>query len=124
MRIAGLSLLNKTNSLTTFSIAAWHSPHSLTWRWLLHWCRFRGDERRVTWRILSWDRHNLGIQASLLIPFVGRLWFQTQKPMWYRDLYARLRDERDHGRSGAAASRYGAKLVDDAVAERPAAPLH
>lgn len=124
MRIAGLSFLNKTNSPATFSIAAYHSPHSLTWRWLLHWCWFRGDERRATWRLLWWDRHNNGIQACLLIPFVGRFWVSTQQPMWYRDLYVRLRDERDRERYETSSQSYNAKLVADATAERGTTNLH
>lgn len=72
------------------SIASWHSPHSLTWRWLID----------VSWgwnpRLLAHARRNPigGGSWSLWLVCFGfnGSW---QQPMWFRDLYMRMRDEED-----------------------------
>lgn len=127
MRIGGFSFLNRTNSPYTFSIAAWHSRHSLTWRWLIHWCWFRGDERRVTWRLLWWHRSNGYFQAHLLIPFVGLFHVSTQQSMWYRDLHSSARDraqrlEDERNRMEREVSKTIASAI--VMSERGDRPLH
>lgn len=122
--IKGLQFFTRTSDAHRINLASWHSPHSLTWRWLIAWSRFKGDERRAHWRMLWWSRGNTGFQWSLIIPWVGRLNGQTQHPMWYRDLYMRLRDEKDHDRYERSSARFNAKIVAEAVAERGEKPLH
>lgn len=79
-------------------LVSWHSPHSLTWRWFLSFTRFRGDEARV-WPICwSYQTNPGGLQWGFRIPWLGVVAFHQQRPMWYRDLYIRMRDERDHAR--------------------------
>jgi hypothetical protein len=90
----GLILFSGTNVPTSWTVAAWHSPHSLTWRWSLTFSLFRADEWRV-WPIFWRHRDNNGLQWTARIPYVGFLRFSQQRPMWYRDLYTRMRDERD-----------------------------
>jgi hypothetical protein len=124
MKIGGFSFLNRTNSPRTFGIAAWHSPHSMTWRWLLHWSFFKADERRAHWRLLHWHRNNSGVMAILFIPWAGRFDFQTQQPLWYRDVYVRERDERDRERYVASTARHAAAVKAEAVAMRGDSPLH
>ena len=92
--IKGLKFLSRTNSMRLWNLASYHSPHSLTWRWVISFSLFRGDEGRV-WPIWMGDRNNNGYQLCIRVPFIGILRFSQQRPMWYRDLYIRLRDERD-----------------------------
>jgi len=110
---SGLALFQRTNSRGHYNLAAFHSPHSLTWTWILsvtvsgefHWPRFR------RWKT------NYGPQYSLALPF---LCFQThrQHPMWYRDLYIsrwseceRLKADNSRLRRELARARDLSKLV-------------
>jgi hypothetical protein len=89
----GLALFSRTNSKGHWNIASWHSPHSLTWRWILSVSLPRRGEGR--WRPI-WYRspHNCGGQAYFGLLKFGFRW-HWQHPMWYRDLYHRMRDEQD-----------------------------
>jgi hypothetical protein len=103
----GLRFFTRTNDRRLWDIACWHSPHSLTWRWILS-LRLG----RPTWRPhltrnsavfsiglgsafsfwISGDNNGIAWSASVL--GASLLW-QTQAPMWWRDIYRRERDERD-----------------------------
>lgn len=86
----GLKFFTRTSSSRLFNIAAYHSPHSLTWSWVLSF----SFERQV--RPLWYGyRTNGGYHCGLRIPLVGVFMWQKQRPMWYRDLYQRKRDEAD-----------------------------
>lgn len=124
MKIGGFSFLNRTSNPRSWSVAAWHSPHSLTWRWSLIFSLFKGDERRAHWRLLWVHRNNSGIMLWILLPWIGRIDFQTQQPLWYRTLYIRERDERDHARYLASIERHANRMRDEAAALRGEAPLH
>lgn len=89
----GLALFSRTNSKGHWNIASWHSPHSLTWSWIVSFSLFRGDEARV--RPLWWSIRRG--HSDFRIPFLGMVSWQTQRPMWYRDLWHRRRDEEDFG---------------------------
>lgn len=91
----GLSFFRRTNSPGHWNIAAYHSPHSLTWQWVLSFALFRADEWRV-WPIWMPERQHEGLfQWTARIPFVGFLRWHRQKPMWYRDMYITLRERVD-----------------------------
>jgi hypothetical protein len=109
MRIGGLSLLTATNSPRVWTVAAWHSPHSLTWSWLIHLGAGRPTFKPHWFRHKPWSglsfgfgtlfsvsayRDNQGWQGGLGLGGLD-FRFQRQEPMWYRDLYIRLRDEQD-----------------------------
>ena len=100
MQIGPLALFHKTNSARSFNIASWHSPHSLTWSWILS-VSFDGIWRYpppplATRKGLRLGFHpfrtNGGLQWVLTFPFVLFHWHR-QRPMWFRDLHARRRDE-------------------------------
>lgn len=94
----GLRFFQRTNVPGDWCIAYFHSPHSLTWRWSLSFRRFRGDEWRV-WPLARSHRDNSKLlQWWFRVPFIGIVDFHQQRPMWYRDLYMRLRDEDDQRR--------------------------
>lgn len=114
---SGLSMFNRTNSRGLWNIAAFHSPHSLTWRWILSFGLFRNDEGRV-WPL--WGHH--GSYWMLRLPFIGILSFQTQRPMWYRDLYRRRRDEDDEARYAESSWIY--ERTRAAQQSEPRASLH
>lgn len=88
----GFGLFKKTSDSRRWLLAFYHSPHSLTWRWTFSFGFY--PARRV-WPIFQSYRTNDGLQWWLRIPFVGMLDFHQQRPMWYRNLFQRLRDERD-----------------------------
>jgi len=113
MRIGGLAILQRTNSRGLINIASWHSPHSLTWRWILsarwrggslwhphvfvrrhdyygraapaHWCLAAGVGRLGSARV-NRDNNGIGWELSFLGASIA---WSSQRPMWYRDLYNR-----------------------------------
>ncbi len=90
MRIGALQIFQKCNG-SGYSIAAWHSRHSITWRWLLHYIPGCYMPRLFKYR------HNVGIYFDLFTP-LGRFNFQTQQSMpWpkrhYRPEYDTRHDE-------------------------------
>jgi hypothetical protein len=87
MHIGGLSIFTKTSQKHRYVIASWHSPHSLTWRWSLSFAWVPSGEAGV-WHI---HKHNDGVAVILALQWL-RFDFNTQKPMWYRDMYRRQRD--------------------------------
>lgn len=111
LAIPGLTAFRRTSGRGCWNIAAYHSPHSLTWRWLLsvsfdasilvkpfaHYSRdFFGPSFGFGLGILSGHiyRSNGGWQfAGNLMGMAIHL--QQQRPMWYRNLYQRARDEAD-----------------------------
>lgn len=98
----GLAFFHRTSSPKTWNIAAYHSPHSLTWRWVLSFSR-GGYFGRLP-RIWTY-RDNNGRQWSLNLPWIGSFDWRVQRPMWFRDLYIRQRDKRDHERYVASMER-------------------
>lgn len=117
MKIGGLSLLN-TRGRGRLDIASWHSPHSLTWSWILtiawaipgyvkpHWqwesvgphrfrCASIGSLVNVHAR-----RHNGGWQWGCTLLGLSLQWHH-QYPMWFRDLYYARQNERYERRQAA-----------------------
>lgn len=91
----GLSFFKRTNCQRTWNIASFHSPHSLTWSWVLGFSKFGSDEARVGPLLYSY-RDNHGLEWSLRIPFVGFIHWHRQHEMWFRDLfYRQLRNDLD-----------------------------
>jgi hypothetical protein len=75
----GVQFFSKTNVPTSWNLASYHDPRSITWSWLLSFSLFRADEGRV-WP-LFW-RYGDGWTARL--PFVGFLRWRTQHKMFPR----------------------------------------
>lgn len=118
MKIGALHFLDKTSQPSCWTLAAWHSRHSLTWRWVMHVMRFRGDERRWCWPPLLRWRTNYGLNWTLVIPWVCRIEFQQQHSMFYRDMYERQfaereRLEKDARQTVAAASSLAERISKD-----------
>lgn len=88
----GLALFTKTSGRRCWNVASFHSPHSLTWSWILSFSLPRADEGRWL-HFISW-RTNCGRQWLLQVARCALQW-HTQRPMWFRDSYYRLRDQRD-----------------------------
>jgi len=96
MRLSsGLTVFTRTNSPGYWNIAAYHSPHSLTWRWVLSFARQRRDGNFL-WPLLWWYRLPNGcLHWGFRIPLIGTINWQAQEPMWYRDMYMKLRTRVD-----------------------------
>lgn len=94
IRIGGLSLFGRTNASRSWVLASYHSPHSLTWRWAV-WFSVRLHRPAKLWPCWWACRNNYGLQWSVWIPGVCSLSWSQQRPIWYRDLYRRMRDEQD-----------------------------
>lgn len=104
----GLKLFSKTSDKKTLNVASFHSPHSLTWSWILS---FRRHEvmRPKFYARRSKDgigaglgtlisayayRTNSGLTWDVCL-FCHGLHFTRQSPMWYRDMFWRADDERE-----------------------------
>lgn len=90
MRIGGFQAFEK-NSDGSRLWAAYHSPHSLTWRWSV---RIAKRFKFTPWFGVFRHKHNCGSQTHILFVWWG-LCVSTQRPMWYRDLYRKARDEKN-----------------------------
>ena len=114
--MGALSLFRRTSSRRTINLASWHSPHSLTWSWILAlslnpllverprftWSRSgphvtRGFNVGTLFSTYAM-RNNGGWQFGLMVLGVSLNW-SRQQPMWYRDLYQRQRDRQTLGRA-------------------------
>lgn len=110
----GLEFFCKTNNRRTWNVAHFHSPHSLTWIWILSFHLFAPSEWKVWPLFASW-RDNNGLQWMLRVPFVGFFQWHVQRPMWFRDLYMRMRDEQDR----ESYERSLARAVSQSAAPKP-----
>lgn len=88
----GLILFQRTSDSGCWNVATFHSPHSLTWSWILSFRVPRADEGR--WLHFARWKTNSGTQWCLQIARHALQWHR-QQPMWYRDLWRRARDEHD-----------------------------
>jgi hypothetical protein len=96
MKIGPLSLFKRTNSRRLFNIAAYHSPHSLTWSWIVS-ASFDGVWRKPEGGLrigIRSHRTNSGLHIVAALPFVV-FERQRQREMWFRDLFRRARDRED-----------------------------
>lgn len=115
--VPGFAAFKRTSSKRSWNLASYHSPHSLTWRWLIGisfgsiFARprlymspretFMGAKDpfpsfafNIGIAGASASTNNYGWQfAAWVLGF--HVYFHQQKPMWYRDLYHRARDEAD-----------------------------
>lgn len=74
------------------NIASWHSPHSLTWSWILSIRRQRNGEGR--WLGFHLRKTNVGTQWMLQFAHCTLQWHR-QRPMWYREMWNRKRARED-----------------------------
>ena len=80
--IEGLSFFEDTNLRDRWSIAVYHPPRSLTWRWILSFVSLGSGESQF-WPL--WHHSRDGIGGRLIwvrAPWIGFLMLQTQRPMW------------------------------------------
>jgi len=104
----GLALFQRTSAKRTVNIASFHSPHSLTWTWILSFNFLeRGSGEHKVWPLYAVSKHSK--QWMLRVPFVGYFMWHRQEPMWYRDLFAKARDRED---DMASELRKAARIVD------------
>ncbi len=115
----GFAFFVKTSNRRHWNIVSFHSPHSLTWSWILSFRFFAADEARV--RPFGWRyRDNNGLQWGFRIPWIGFVQWHRQQPMLFSRLCRRAWEERDALRSEIGQLRYPAPHEIPSVAERPA----
>lgn len=85
--IEGMEFFSRTSSEDVFNLASYHSPHSITWRWIISFSR-RDIKTKRPWFFKY--KSNTGITAGFKIPFLGDIYLKTQKSDWYKDAYNRL----------------------------------
>ncbi|WP_421359993.1 hypothetical protein [Agrobacterium rosae] len=104
----GLALMRKTSSKGLFNLASFHSPHSLTWSWILslrfserigfkpHFRKAGGSLCVGFGNVLSAYAYksNSGLEWQINVLTVG-LHYSPQQPMWFRDMFWRADDERE-----------------------------
>ena len=114
--VPGFSAFRRTSSPRAWNLAVYHSPHSLTWRWLVDLSLgrvFRKPRIHLDRGSCEFWRSpfvgfgfNIGVAGARAYTnnygwqfdawFLGlHIGFTQQSPMWYRDLYHRARDEAD-----------------------------
>lgn len=139
MRIGPLSLLSRTSDRKTINIASWHSPHSLTWRWIMSlrrhpfaWPKPHARMNTVGFgaglgTLLSFHayRTNGGWQWGASVFWHG-LHFSQQRPMWFKDMFDRVRDERDQAHRDLRRAKREIGLIRHGAARaaNPAAGAH
>ncbi len=101
----GLKFFTRTSDQRCWNVASYHSPHSLTWSWILSFSLPRGDSGR--WLGFWTYEDNAGRQWGLQIARCEVQW-RGQQPMWYRDLYIRSCDEAERKRYEASSMNYAA----------------
>lgn len=92
----GLAVLRRAGDQRTLNLLAYHSPHSLTWSWILS-ASFDRKTRRGDGQLrfgLHPYRTNGGLQIVLTLPWLCFQWHR-QQPMFYRDMWRRQRDLAD-----------------------------
>ncbi len=96
LAVPGLTVLHRTSCPRTFNLLAYHSPHSLTWSWILS-AQFdrmsRAGDGRFRFALHPY-RTNQGLQIVLVLPWLCLQWHR-QQPMFYRDMWRRQRDLAD-----------------------------
>lgn len=96
MRLGGLSLFSRTSSRSSFNIASYHSPHSLTWSWILSvnfdrmWRKPNGWPRAGVYP----HRNNNGLQIVVTMPCIV-VHLHRQREMWYKDMYRSASDREE-----------------------------
>jgi hypothetical protein len=87
----GLSVLRRTSDPRTLNLLAFHSPHSLTWSWILSLQidRIARNEHANRLRFgFHPYRNNRGLQITFLVPWLC-LQCHRQQPMFYRGIWRR-----------------------------------
>lgn len=88
MKFRGLTLFSKTSDKNRWIIASWHNPHSLTWRWSLSFAWVPSGQAGM----FHVNKHNSGRTVILALKWL-RFDFNTQQPMWYREIARRQRQK-------------------------------
>ena len=73
---------NGYTSKTSASIASYHHPDSITWRWALYYHLPRGWKSLFRWPRIDWRNSANYLYCSVNLPFVGGLSLTTQAHMW------------------------------------------
>lgn len=116
--VPGFTAFRRTSGKRSWNIASFHSPHSLTWRWLINmslssmfsrprlYMAPRRDSSFGTRSHFVAFAFNIGIAGAsastnnsgwqFTAMILGLcLNFSQQRPMWYRELIQRAWDEKD-----------------------------
>lgn len=107
--VPGLAVFKRTSDKRSWNLASYHSPHSLTWRWILgltlgrvlvkpciHLSRshFAGFAFSVGFGGAHAHRNSYGWQFEVWLLGM-HIQFSQQRPMWYRDMIQRAWNEKD-----------------------------
>jgi len=109
MKMNGLSFFRKTSGKRCWNVASYHSPHSLTWSWVLSFSR-DGAERHW-WPLIVHFRMNTGSQWCLRLPWVGVFVWHRQQPMWFRDMFWRRQREDEERKHVPTAPRQATEVL-------------
>ncbi|MGB6080238.1 MAG: hypothetical protein WBF99_12340 [Xanthobacteraceae bacterium] len=93
----GLAVLRRAGDQRTLNLLSYHSPHSLTWSWVLSLQidRIAWNEHANRLRFgLHPYRTNQGLQIAFLMPWLCLQWHR-QQPTFYREMWRRQRDLAD-----------------------------
>ena len=82
----GFSFFKRQHSngtpISSWTLAAYHHPHSITWRWAIWYSRKAGKARLYFHRVYKHQGFNF--QAGISLPALGTLSIHTQPHMWER----------------------------------------
>lgn len=80
----GLSFFKRQNCngkpTSSWTIASYHHPHSITWRWAIRYSRQFG--KAGPWFQRVYRGQGFNFHAGINIPLLGSLSIQTQPHMW------------------------------------------
>ncbi|PRD42112.1 hypothetical protein C5748_18350 [Phyllobacterium phragmitis] len=127
--VPGFAAFKRTSGKRSWNIASYHSPHSLTWRWLIglslgsvgsrprlymtpshHYPGMKNPFVAFAFNVgfagASASTNNYGWQFGAWMLGV-HLNFSQQRPMWYRDMIQRAWNEKDDAAREASRLRQG-----------------
>jgi hypothetical protein len=90
----GLALFRRTNVPGHWNLASYHSPHSITWSWILSYSLWKRGEAEFTPWFARFGT-NSGLIWHVRLPLLGTLRWSRQREMYYRDMWERRRDQDD-----------------------------
>ncbi len=89
----GLTIFKRNNSngkpINSWTLAAYHHPRSITWRWTIQYSRRKAGRAGVYFMRVYRHQPGINFHAGINLPLLGSLSVQAQPHMWDKSCSAR-----------------------------------